>query len=354
VTSWYSVTLINAPAYLHGRNRYFLTYFWMAEATQRSDTAMTLDFANWMAKLPAKMHGIPLRQLSIPGSHDSGGFYLDKNSSIAPGEGKTIKVLAHLFGSCAKNIIHNWSITQDLPIYDQLKHGIRYFDFRVAYDESTKKFYFVHGLYGLTYSKIFEGFKQFIKEHPKEVIILDFNHIYEFKAEQHSAFTKLIEENFQGKLYSSGTKGTNCSLNDIWGCGSNIIAFYDDDASTKKNPKFWSRKNIFSPWFNTDSVDTLIEDLNKRFGTIKEGCFNVFQAILSPQTSTIVKHLGGSLKNTLAKNCDQHVSSWLQNVGKEKKKGVNIVICDFIDLNEYPSKVIALNYSNAGDLVSNE
>ena len=311
--------------------------------------AMKLDLGNWMAKLPSQIQEKPIRQLSMPGSHDSGVFYLDKNSSIAPGEGKVIKFLARMFGSCAKNIIYNWSITQDLSIYNQLKQGIRYFDLRVAYEETTKKFYVVHGLYGSTYSKLFEEFKHFAQEHPKEVLILDFNHLYDFKTEQHRTFLKLIEQSFSGMLYGPGTKGANCSLKDIWGCKKNMVVLYEDDASTKENPNFWSRTNIFSPWFNTDNVDTLIVDLNKRFGTIKDGCFNVFQAILSPQTSTIIKHVGGSLKNTLAVNCDQHVNNWLKSMKKEKKKGINIVICDFVNLDEYPLEVISLNYDTTQD-----
>ena len=311
--------------------------------------AMKLDLGNWMAKLPSQCQEIPIRQLAIPGSHDSGCFYLDKNSSVGPSEGKLVRTLARLFGGCAKNIIYNWSITQESNISDQLKQGIRYFDLRVAYEESTKKFYVVHGLYGSTYSTLFEEFKQFVQEHPKEVLILDFNHLYDFKTEQYSTFMKLIEQSFSGKLYGPGKKGANCTLKDIWSCKKSIVALYEDSASAKENPSFWPRSNIFSPWFNTDNVGTLIDDLNKRFGTIKDGCFNVFQAILTPQTSTIITHVSGSLKNTLAVDCDQHVSTWLQSMKKQKKKGINIVICDFVNLNEYPSEVISLNYDTTHD-----
>ena len=308
---------------------------------------MELDLSNWMTKLPVNLQEKPIRLLSIPGSHDSGCFYLDKNSSIAPDEGSTVKTLAKLFGGCAKNIIYKWSITQDLHIYEQLKMGIRYFDLRVAYNEATKKFYVVHGLYGLTYSALFEEFKKFLQQHPKEVLILDFNHLYDFKAEQNKEFMKLIEESFTGMLFGPGTKGANCSLTEIWSYGKSVIALYEDNESAKENPNFWPRSSIFSPWFDTDDVDTLIGDLNKRFGTIKQDCLNVFQAILTPQTSTIVKHIiGGSLKGTLANKCDEHVSNWLQSLDKEKKKAVNITICDFIDLYEYPSRIIALNYEN--------
>ena len=315
---------------------------------------MEFDLSNWMAKLPSKLQEMPLQHLSIPGSHDSGGFYLDKNSGIAPDEGKTVRNLAKLFGSCAKNIIYNWSVTQELCFYDQLMQGVRYFDLRVAYDEATKNFCFVHGLYGLPYSTIFKEFKEFLLKHPKEVLILDFNHLWDFTTDQCIEFMKIIEENFSGMFFGPGTKGTKYSLKDLWNSNKQIIAFYEDDASAKENPLFWERNKIFSPWFNTDNADNLIDDLDKRFDSLKEDCFNVFQAILTPQTSTVFLHLTGSLKGTLAGMCDKRVCSWLQKIEKEKKNGVNIVICDFIENEGLPSKVIALNYIHDAKELKND
>jgi len=536
---------------------------------------MTLDLANWMKELPSHLHEVPITQLSIPGSHDSGSFYLDSSSSTAPGEAKVINNLARRFPRVTKRIVRNWSITQNLNIYEQLKRGIRYFDFRVAYLESTKQFYVVHGLYGSLYSELFEEINKFLTEYPKEILILDFNHFYGFTAEQHKDFMDMIAECFQGKLYASKAKGRNekegtennaeekdatekdanekdatgrdanekdateedanekgatekdayekdandkdpnekdtsdkdenekdanvedgkeedaneeaanegdpnekdaneedgkekdviekdsiekdanendvneedgkekdaneeaanegdpnekdaneeegkekdviekesiekdankndvneedgkekdaneedanekdaiekdanekdvtekdiiekdgkkidadFSLNDVWGSGASIIAIYSDDASTKENPLFWPHDNIIiSPWSNTDNVDTLINKLNTQLDTV-EGCyFHVFQAVLTPKKSTIIKHLTGSLKNTLAKSCNKHVNNWLKGLDKERKKKLNIVICDFIEMNEIASSVVALNYEDAGHLASDE
>ena len=329
------------------RTDYFSNHLQILRFPKRYQyTAMTLDLANWMKKLPSHLHDVPITQLSIPGSHDSGTYYLNNASKIAPGEGKVIKDLACIFGSVVKKIIGNWSVTQDLHVYDQLLEGVRYIDFRVAFLESEKNFLVVHGLYGSLYSEIFEEVKKFLNEHPKEFLILDFNQFYDFQAEQHKEFMNMIEESFHGMLYASSAKGITCSLNDIWDSGANIIALYKDDASTKENPLFWPHHNISSTWPNTSKADILIDKLNKQFDALKEGCLNVFQAVLSPTTSTIAMHLRGSLKDTLAKKCNQEVSSWLQDLDREKRKKLNIVICDFIEIEECASKVVALNYAD--------
>eukprot|EP00795_Rhopilema_esculentum_P005584 gene5584-10785_t len=108
--------------------------------------SLELDLENWMAQLPTNLQCVPVNKLAIPGSHDSGAFYLDKTSKIAPDESKAITTLVRIFGQCAKNIVYKWSITQTLSLHQQLANGVRYFDLRVAYEDASKEYCFVHGL----------------------------------------------------------------------------------------------------------------------------------------------------------------------------------------------------------------
>ena len=307
--------------------------------------ATKIDLANWMQNLPVHLHSIPVKQLALPGSHDSGAFYLDKNSNIAPGEGKTIKFLAKVFGKYVKNIIYKWSITQDLSFSQQLQNGIRYLDLRVAYVPKTNDFNVVHGLYGSSYTAVFEEINYFLDSHPKEIVLLDFNHLFNFTKDAQVLFVSQIMKSFGKKLYGPGKLGTESSINDIWSKSQQVIALYADSDMVKENLLLWSQAHIYSPWFNTPKVDTLIKDLDKRFDDLKEESYNVFQAILTPATSTIVLHwIKGSLKTTLAESCDELVCSWLQKIADKKKKGVNIVMCDFIGFRTMVEKTIGLNY----------
>ena len=43
------------------------------------------DYSQWMTNLPVALTTIPLNQLAIPGSHDSGAYYLDPKSQVCPG-----------------------------------------------------------------------------------------------------------------------------------------------------------------------------------------------------------------------------------------------------------------------------
>ena len=55
------------------------------------------DFSRWMENLPNEKQLCPLKDLAIPGSHDSGTFFLDQNMEIGPDESSTIQTLGSIF-----------------------------------------------------------------------------------------------------------------------------------------------------------------------------------------------------------------------------------------------------------------
>ena len=245
--------------------------------------------------------------------------------------------------ACAKQIVIRWAVTQSLSIEQQLETGVRYLDMRTGYLKQTDEFHVVHGLYGHNMEILLSDVANFLRKHPKEVIVLDFHEFFSFTKPLHQKFAKFIESHFASMLYAPSDKGLNVSLKDIWAVGGQAIVIYDDTSVHEEFPNFWSKNHIYSPWPNTNSVSTLLQALESRFDSLKPLQFNVFQAILSPQTSDIVKHLSSSLRKFLSVKCDVAVSKWLAKVYDEKKKGANIVICDFVDMDKCVESIIKLN-----------
>ena len=58
-------------------------------------------------------------------------------------------------------VIYRWSKTKDLDITQQLVHGVRYFDLRVAVDKHNRA-RIVHGLLGGQLDDILQQFKEFL------------------------------------------------------------------------------------------------------------------------------------------------------------------------------------------------
>jgi hypothetical protein len=91
--------------------------------------------ANWMERLYQDHPDTRLRDIIIPGTHDSATHEINKKSPLpedAPG-----------FFKIAKRTVANMSKTQKNDIYGQLLRGSRYLDLRVT--DYKNKLYIVCG-----------------------------------------------------------------------------------------------------------------------------------------------------------------------------------------------------------------
>ena len=246
-------------------------------------------------------------------------------------------------GHWAKKIIVRWSETQSIDLAKQLVAGIRYFDMRPGYLRDRDDFYVVHGLYGHPINSLLLDLHTFLKAHPKEVVILDFNHFYNFTDDLHGRMVEMIQRYFDNMLICPQRLGPNASLKDIWECRKQVVIIYNNNSVVNEFPMFWSKSYLYSPWANTNKTEELLYSLIERFDTIKPDALNVFQAILSPQPSEMPRHFKSSLKNYLCIKCNSATCAWLENVYKDKRGGVNIVIFDFIDIDNCVKLTIKLN-----------
>ena len=120
-----------------------------------ASTFKTGIYSNWMSYID---DDVKFLDVVIPGSHDSGTNGL---------------------GSLYK--------TQNCGYYDQLIGGVRYFDVRVAEYQGTVRSVHANSgailtnenALGTTFQSILDDINSFISENPEEVIVLDFQHIWD-------------------------------------------------------------------------------------------------------------------------------------------------------------------------------
>ena len=121
--------------------------------------------SDWMGQLPDETN---LCDLTIPGTHDSGAARSD---------------FIGKFGQC-----------QNLSIVDQLSIGVRFFDIRLKLLDGSLDVY--HGFIDqqLTFETIRKACKDFLAEHPDEVILLCIKEEDEDNADYANAVESAIEE----------------------------------------------------------------------------------------------------------------------------------------------------------------
>ena len=300
----------------------------------------SVDVSQWMEKLPNEKK---LKDLVIPGSHDSGTFSLDKNMEIGPDEPNLIRK----FGKLVKPVVYNWSVTQSMTIYEQLRSGIRYLDLRVAYRTADKnsEIRVLHGLFGWTIDQVLDEVNRFVANYPKEIVILDFNHFYKMDQAAHETLADTLLASFSEIFRAPGADGPNVTLQEMWGNEEKVIIIYHDYDVVDTYPCFWPPHLICSPWPNTDDTNQLLEILNKQSeaSSVSEDALQVTQALLTPQNLTIVKHVTSTLKDVLASKCNRQVTEWLKTLRGTKSHKFNIIFADFVELSDFIPTVISLN-----------
>lgn len=221
-----------------------------------------------------------------------------------------VRDMCKLFGKAAKEILFKWSVTQCLSFKRQLEAGVRYFDLRVAPGkdfESTESAHFTHGLLCSTVEPCLREIASFLDEHPKEVVLLDFNHFYKMSGCNHTHLYDIIISVFGEKIcpyVESLEERQDLSLTRLWDQGQQVIVFYQCDFA-KIRPELWPASVIRAPWANTCDVTKLMSFLEEAYEYRHQGpmadIFYVCQGVLTPDIRYMMGHLLGNLRDDFAR-----------------------------------------------------
>ncbi|XP_055386526.1 PI-PLC X domain-containing protein 2 [Condylostylus longicornis] len=300
-------------------------------------------YENWMEELPPDVRDYSVINLAIPGSHNCMSYGINWSSKPSLDADEEIKDIFK-FLPC---FVRKWSKTQSVDITEQLKLGIRYLDLRISLKDNTK-FYFAHGLYAM---EIFQPLKEvcsFLDEHPKEIIILDFQHFYGFEVAHHKQLQYDIQRIFSDKIYAPQDGSlSNATLKNCENKGKQVIIIYR--RCKNRSEKFWADDNWPTPWPNTTSIKQLKNYLNNMLKYRNPRYGYVSQCILTPDGKYIAKKFYSSLKGT-AEKVDKKMSDWIeeQRPGKctcDSEPKVNVFIADFVHIynGDFCKKIIELN-----------
>lgn len=308
---------------------------------------------SWMADSAQFIGNKNIKEIIIPGTHDSATKEISMTSLTAPRQDipRWIDVVYALpgIGFAVKAIIANWAKAQGKNIKEQLEGGIRYLDLRIVRKEK-EKFYTCHGLYGTSLDNVIKDIQEFIRKNPKEILLLDFNHLYNMTSkstgqDMHSALARKLKEAFGNKIVPKQV-GINMSIQQLWDKGYQIIILYDDQATVNANDHLLSQDNIKSPWPNKQNIDDLRRSLINNINSRDMDKLFVLQGILTTDDKMVKSGLNplsrapGSLE-AVAKKVTPMVTQWIKDFHKEGKK-LNIVIVDFFTP-EYVKTIVELN-----------
>ena len=111
----------------------------------------------------------------------------------------------------------------------------------------------------------------------------------------------------------------------------------------KENCQFWPAASIQSHWAGTTDVPKLKQYIETKYRDEKPAdVFIAWQWLVTPDAMSVLQNVVGSIKD-IADKIMPVLVEWLVDK-KAGDQGVNICVADFVDLLDFPSKVISLNY----------
>ena len=127
-----------------------------------------------MEDLPGHVKTFPLCSLSIPGSHDSFTYSLERSGTAGPDQPEFIRKLTKKFPRISCWILYKWSVTQGRSVMAQLESGIRYFDIRLEAltEDGGRVFIILHCLLGKKVTELLAEIKAFLVENKSEIVLL--------------------------------------------------------------------------------------------------------------------------------------------------------------------------------------
>jgi hypothetical protein len=284
-----------------------------------------------------------LRQIVLPGTHDSGTYSITPDSPFGMDETGIVKQLEKLVPlKIVKQTMANWSKAQFYDFSGQLKTGIRYLDLRVQFDNG--QFNLVHGLVGASLNDLLTQVSDFINQEQskQEVVLLDFNHFYNMDTANHNTLVTELQNRF-GSLLAPYSLGTNVTVNELLNGRYQLIAYYDNAEMVAQYPFLWPGSAINSPWPNVQTTEALKSALDKELPNTGD-VFFVLQGILTPDTSTILNSIKGGTASLAewASEVNPQLVKWIQDDWKDDN--LNIIIADFVTEDDsLVNTIIALN-----------
>ncbi|XP_074646072.1 PI-PLC X domain-containing protein 3-like isoform X2 [Tubulanus polymorphus] len=299
----------------------------------------------WMTRLPAIVKNRPLRSISIPGTHDSFAIFDEmylENNFIPDEYNKEEQFVMNLF----RKEVKDWSVAQNMSATQQLIAGIRYFDFRIAYGYANKTapldYYAGHGLLaGPVLQKLIE-INTFLETRPGEVVILDFQAIFNVSLPTYTILGNLIHAIFGSKIFPcSNLNPLNVSLQQLVSLNKRVLVLFKHPSSAAVFRDFCNRTILSNPWADTTELSTLLPFLTQHFNSRNKTMFYIVQGMLTPRLESVVSCIFSHCVTleTYAKSTNPALVDWLKT-----KSDVNIVITDYSQIGNITPGIILKNY----------
>ena len=257
-------------------------------AERSEDGSSRASLADWMAEDAASLYARTLHEVTLPGTHDSGAYWLTKriipDARFPPAWASAAIAAAERLGVPVDEIITAWALTQSADVGAQLRAGFRYLDLRAGWNGTTWCVH--HAEVGVAMSVVVADLASFVKRHRGEFVVAQVSHLdgapEKEKTRRVAALKASLKRALRGHLVPVRVTGDGAfALNDTIGemvarDVRVLVVFGDGDYSSRRamtsraangapandaaaNDAFlWPPRALHNGWANTDDPEALL------------------------------------------------------------------------------------------------
>jgi len=321
--------------------------------------------SGWMGQLGDHIGGTPFNRVALPGTHDSGTYAFNDELGAAPDSALTMKIddiigrVDALADMVLGQIFKKLCQCQTLSFGKQLEEGIRYFDMRIARHADSNTFHTCHGVFCVELSDILNQFKEFLSSNPKEIVILDFNHLYAMD-DHHEDLVDMVLEAFGEKVANIKKVKATSPVKHYWEQGYQVVIVYHNTEVTKMGKYSGLLMHggyVRSPWPEASTTDALRSKLatlsvEKRHPS----AFFVLQGILTPDGELIrrqIMHAKGVSIRSFSGGCNTQFVDWItgDDADGKLKLSCDRGVCEKEEDEGRATSIVIVDYVENGSVI---
>lgn len=368
---------------------------------QTRDFAAGKNTDRWM-ELTRTMHRKTLKQIMLPGTHDSAAYklYTELGGDPVNARGPDWKGLERACDFIADGWLGDWlidrceallptlapttenvvardvTLAQSHTLGDQLRGGIRYFDWRITHRDGQYRAY--HGLIGDPVGAMIDDIRSFMESVSMEFAVIEVSHLRigthekndnrSFNKSEHDGLMSLLVAGLGDYLYRSNGMSVdeflNTPLRELTADGPRVVLIYDGNGYLEDNldhplaDYFWAPVLFSGGYTNTTSLYVQVngndglKGQRQRFDEYLAGSqqklFKLYQT-LTADTGLTAKNAvldlihGSDYRPTLhglSQDPNQHLSTFIDDGAPDFP---NLVLVDFYEESDVVARAIEIS-----------
>ena len=334
------------------------------ERSQKTPSRASL--ADWMAEDAASLYARTPHEVTLPGTHDSGAYWLTKqtipDARFPPAWAAAAIAAAERLGVPVDDIITKWALTQSADVGAQLRAGFRYLDLRAGWNGTAWCVH--HAEVGVAFGVVVADLASFVKRHRGEFVVAQVSHLDGAPAGEKTRRVKELKTFLKNALRrhlvpvrvtGDGALELNDTIGEMVARDERVlVVFGDGDYSSRRanaptrddvddvdDAFLWPPRALHNGWADTDNPEALLRFAKEetiRFnagggGFGEPGSLFKLSWTLTAQTSTVLESvLPGrpkSLRELDAAGARPALAPFAERVANAGCRASNILSVDF-------------------------